>query len=37
MLAFFDDQQLEHAPGFFLSSGSRRPNQEVAERAMVLK
>ena len=37
MLAFFDDQQLEHAPGFFLSSGSRRPNPEVAERATVLK
>ena len=37
MLAFFDDQQLEHEPGFFLSSGSRRPNPEVAERATVLK
>ena len=37
MLAFFDDQQLEHEPGFFLSSGSRRPNPEVGERATVLK
>ena len=37
MLAFFDDQQLEHEPRFFLSSGSRRPNPEVAKRPTVLK
>ena len=37
MLAFFDDQQLEHEPDFFLSSGSWRPNPEVGERVTVLK
>ena len=37
MLALFDPLQLKHEPGFFLSSGSRLPNPEVAERARVLK
>ena len=37
MISLFDEKQLDHEPGFFLSKGSRVRNPEVAERGKVLK
>ena len=37
MISLFDEKQIDHEPGFFLSKGSRLPNPEVAERGKVLK
>lgn len=37
MLALFDPIQYKHEPRFFLSSGTLKPNTELAKRAKVLK